>query len=395
MKLVHFTFSVAILIVYFNSSLIISQDHFKKPCNQIYELKNESFKNQVFQESEKFLSEIILNSKQNCDLKLVFKNGISYISRKSNDSKIYLHFSKDKAETILESNIDLLYLFGSAVLVDDKITSLDLAKVNSLEDLLSVALIALGNKLKKIKAPSGKDWFGGNPNAQNLYNSSSFNYAVIEQLHSDDEVKEIVSKWKKHPEWKLEPDGGKSHIDAKYLSYFNFSEGKIPGLECAAATAMHLYKSLGLVRPDMNRMQLEETYMELHRKKLKGKGIIPAKYNNALRGMEGFSISSQTYADWANILKESDWAKLTGAYRIHKYKFKLIKSNMLLKKINDENRTVLATLNKKGGFSGHIYLITDVGKEELRVDESFEWQPAKKVNWVKDGYSSLLVLEGE
>ena len=36
----------------------------------------------------------------------------------------------------------------------------------------------------------------------------------------------IISKWKKHPEWKLEPDGGKSHIDAKYLPYFNFSEEK-------------------------------------------------------------------------------------------------------------------------------------------------------------------------
>jgi hypothetical protein len=189
MKLVHFIFSVAILIVYFNSSLIISQDHFKKPCSQIYELKNESFKNKVFQESEKFLLEIISNSKQNCNLKLVFKNGISYISRKSDDSKIYLHFSKDKAETILESNIDLLYLFGSAGLVNDKITSLDLAKVNSLEDLLSVALIALGNKFKKIKSPNEDDWFGGNPNAENLFNSGSFNYSAIEQLHSDQMMK--------------------------------------------------------------------------------------------------------------------------------------------------------------------------------------------------------------
>jgi hypothetical protein len=200
---------------------------------------------------------------------------------------------------------------------------------------------------------------------------------------------------KKHPEWKLEPDGGKSHIDAKYLSYFNFSEGKIPGLECAAATAMHLYKSLGLVRPDMTRLELEETYTKLHRKVSQRNGVIPARYNNALRGMDGFPINSQTYADWANILKESDWAKLTGAYRIQKYKFKLIKSNVLLKKVNDKYTTVLATLNKKGGFSGHIYLITDVGKEELRVDESFEWQPAKKVKLINDGYSSLLVLEGK
>ena len=34
------------------------------------------------------------------------------------------------------------------------------------------------------------------PNAQNSYNSGNFNYAVIEQLHSDDKVKGIVSRWK-------------------------------------------------------------------------------------------------------------------------------------------------------------------------------------------------------
>ena len=62
--------------------------------------------------------------------------------------------------------------------------------------------------------------------------------------------------------------------------------------------------------------------------------------------------------------------------------------------LNEERKVVLATLNKKGGFSGHIYLITNVGKDELRVDESFEWQPAKKVNWIKMVYSSFLVLEG-
>jgi len=304
-----------------------------------------------------------------------------------------LHFSKDKSETILQGNNDLLYLLSSAGLMNGKTSFLDLAKINSLEDLLSVALEGLGSNFKKIKSPSGEDWFGGNPNAQNLYGSGSFNYTVIEQLHSDDEVKEIVSKWEKHPEWKLEPDGGKSHIDAKYLRYFNFSEGKIPGLECAAATAMHLYKSLGLVRPDMTRIELEETYTKLHNKKSNGQSVIPAKYNNALLGMKGFSISSQMYTDWANILKESDWAKLTGANRIQKYESKFISSRELYANVNDEKKVVLATLNKKGGFSGHIYLITDVGKEELRVDESFEWQPAKKVSWVNDGYSTLFVFE--
>jgi|JI10StandDraft_1071094.scaffolds.fasta_scaffold207100_2 hypothetical protein len=394
MKLFDFIHSLFILIFYLGALAVFPQGN-PESCIEIYELKNESFKNKVFLESGKFLFDIVSNPKPNCNLKLVFKNGISHISRKSYDSRVYLHFSKDRSETILQGNNDLLYLLSSSGLMNGKTSFLDLAKVNSLEDLLSVALEGLGNKFKKIKAPSGEDWFGGNPNAQNLYNSGNFNYTVIEQLHSDDEVKEIVSKWKKHPEWKLEPDGGKSHIDAKYLSYFNFSEGKIPGLECAAATAMHLYKSLGLVRPDMTRLELEETYTKLHRKVSQRNGVIPARYNNALRGMDGFPINSQTYADWANILKESDWAKLTGAYRIQKYKFKLIKSNVLLKKVNDKYTTVLATLNKKGGFSGHIYLITDVGKEELRVDESFEWQPAKKVKLINDGYSSLLVLEGK
>jgi hypothetical protein len=157
---------------------------------------------------------------------------------------------------------------------------------------------------------------------------------------------------------------------------------------------MHYYKSLGLVRPDMIRLELEESYTKLHRRVSQRNGVIPAKYNNALRGMDGFPINSQLYADWANILKESDWAKLTGAYRIQKYESKFISSNKLFAKVNKEKQVVLATLNKKGGFPGHIYLITDVGKEELRVDESFEWQPAKKVKWIKDGYSSLLVLEG-
>lgn len=393
MKLFYLIHSLFILIFYLGASKLFSQ-HAPESCNKIYELKNESFKNKVFLELEKYLFEIVSNSKPSCNLKIVFKDGISHISRKANDSKIYLQFSKNKSETILEGNKDLLYLLSFKGFINNKIRFPNLGNINSLEDLLSAALEELGNDFKKIKSPNGEDWFGGNPNAQNSYNGGNFNYAVIEQLHSDDKVKGIVSRWKKHPEWRLELDGGKSHIDAKYLPYFNFSEGNIPGLECAAATAMHMYKSLGLVRPDMTRLELEETYTELHRKSQQRNGIIPAKYNNALRGMDGFSVSSQMYADWANILKESDWAKLTGAYRIQKYKFKFISSREISIILNEERKVVLATLNKKGGFSGHIYLITNVGKDELRVDESFEWQPAKKVNWIKDGYSSLLVLEG-
>lgn len=395
MRLYNFTIFLIFLFFYSNSSIVLAQDESKKSCSEIYELKNESFKDRIFNNSGKFLLDIISNSKPNCNLKLVFKNGISHISRKSNDSRVYLLFSKDKLETILESNSDLLYLFNLNKFIDTRFSSGYLTDRNSLEDFLNNALAVLGNNFKKLKSPSGEDWFGGNPNSENKYASGKFNYTVIEQLHSDDEVKKVVMEWKKHPEWKLESDGGKSHLDAKYLPYFNFSEERVPGLECAAATAMHLYKSLGLVRPDMNRIRLEESYTKLHRKKLKGKGILPATNNNALRGMDGFPISSQMYADWANILKESDWAKLTGANRIQKYESKFISSNKLYAKVKEEKKVVLATLNKKGGFSGHIYLITDVGKDELRVDESFEWQPAKKVSWVKDGYSSLLVLEGK
>lgn len=84
MKLFHIIFSVLILIFSFSMPEIFSQDEPKKSCNEIYELKNESFKNKVFLESGKFLLDIVSNPKPNCNLKLVFKKGIAsliYLTR--------------------------------------------------------------------------------------------------------------------------------------------------------------------------------------------------------------------------------------------------------------------------------------------------------------------------
>jgi len=45
-----------------------------------------------------------------------------------------------------------------------------------------------------------------------------------------------------------------------------------------------------------------------------------------------------------------------------------------------------------GGFAGHAYLITFLEGDEVRADESFAWQPAKRVKWLSGGYSSMMTL---
>lgn len=280
-----------------------------------------------------------------CDLRLQFEDG-SALTRKQGERTVTLDFHPGSA--ILEDTRDLAYLMQA-----DCVTGVERS---SLRALLGSQLKCLGWNFRKLRSPAGDDWYGGNPKALNDFGSASFNYAVIEQFYSDRRAQ---------------------------------SRGETNGLECYAATAMHMYKALGLVRPDLDRKGIELRYTTMHGPN-PGNGVIPGAYYRHLRGYYDSPYTAQTAADIANILRQSDWAKLTGS-RALPLEVRAVKAQDLSVKL--KSSVVFATFNARAGFAGHAFLITELAGETLRADESYAWQPAKRIPFVKDGYALLYTLE--
>jgi len=279
-----------------------------------------------------------------CDLHLGFNDG-SAIWRKKGETAVTLDFQPEKA--ILQDIRDLGYLMQA-----DCGTGVERS---SLRALLDSQLQCTGRNFRRLRSPDGDDWYGGNPDASNEFGSGSFNYAVIEQFYSDKKAQ---------------------------------SRGETNGLECYAATAMHMYKSLGLVRPDLARKAIELRYTTMHGPN-SGNGVIPAAYYRHLRGYYDSPYTAETAFAIANILRQTDWAKLTGSHG-RPLELEALASQELSVKLR--TGVVFATFNARAGFAGHAFLITKIHGAELRADESYAWQPAKKIPFIENGYSVLYTL---
>jgi len=88
------------------------------------------------------------------------------------------------------------------------------------------------------------------------------------------------------------------------------------GLECLAAADFHLYKSMGLIPPELSRTEVEHRYTSIHGDSQPGAPRLPHELNKSLRGIPGGkAFTPREAVAFANALRADDWAKLTGADR--------------------------------------------------------------------------------
>jgi hypothetical protein len=90
------------------------------------------------------------------------------------------------------------------------------------------------------------------------------------------------------------------------------------GFECLASAAFHLYLSVGLVPPDASREELEHRYTVIHGGQVRDAPRLGPEWSRSLRGGPARNSSerrldAEATAAFANQLRETDWAKLTGA----------------------------------------------------------------------------------
>lgn len=113
------------------------------------------------------------------------------------------------------------------------------------------------------------------------------------------------------------------------FNYLGFLQAKHAfGLECHSASAVNIFKSLGVIRPDLTRLNFELTYTNLHLtsdapedfKALvkKSEYRIPSHFNDSLRGMVNLGkgqkkLTKDDFADIAKSISEvSDYSIKTG-----------------------------------------------------------------------------------
>jgi hypothetical protein len=206
---------------------------------------------------------------------------------------------------------------------------------------------------------------GGNQNAKNIRGGGRFNY-------------------QRHGQTLLG-----APPDTKYYGYAYNKNGQLVfsprGLECEGATAFHVFKSLGLVPPDLSRDELAELYTHIYSKgTMMGEGreienqvagAIPSMYNNALRGRAGNPrLGPEQIVDLANnYLRNSDWAKLTGMNNTefsYSYNSSTISSKL--------NEGFIGGITHKGQYDGrtqyHVMALVDNyysnARRKIIVDDS-------------------------
>lgn len=237
------------------------------------------------------------------------------------------------------------------------------------------------------KIPPEGNKRGGLKTASNKRGSGSFNYDIIQQTLSDknaNELKDWLDEPGNYPS-KM-PKGLPEHLKALYNEgRIDKKTGFLKGIECAASATMLMYKSFGLIPPDLNRYEIEKSYTGIVQNSdivYTGleKSVLPDNKSTSdkLR-MKVPGVNKETAQSWANdYFKNSDWAKLTGMNKKNFFSDNL-SADETKEYLKNNKGPVRATV-VAGQYPNHFVTLTGVRANNDRVeyDETL-YQPEKKI----------------
>jgi hypothetical protein len=309
------------------------------------------------------IERLIYSEKESLDLVIKFKDG-SYIKRAKNKKEIILQFASGY-NTILENNFDFSHLLlKSKESNKNCLTNYCSDKNDSLEEFLNFNLMNYYFNFKSLPM------FGGNPRAKNSYSSSQFNYQLINQTQSEGYAIEALKIWKKLKNKNLK--------ELPFKAQKHWDNLGVRGMECQGASFSHQLKSLGLIRPDFNREEIEERYTELHSTSNNlSKARIPSKFNKVLR-FKKTNFSKNDIIEIIRILQNTDWAKLTGSIQ-KKFILRELKSSTNNESIEELKKIIEAgwIINSKQVAFSHNVCIKDYSKGIILTDDSYAMQNKK------------------
>ncbi|HRG77394.1 MAG TPA: hypothetical protein PLX69_22735, partial [Leptospiraceae bacterium] len=255
-----------------------------------------SVTDKLLNKAEKHLDKIISKDINDSDLRLTFSDGSS-MERKANQENVILKHKANGSGVILRSTEDINYLVEKG---REKNGSSGINDAKSLKDFLNKNLKALGTNFTYDKN-------GGNKNATNEFGEGKFGYQTMNQVLSQHETDRQI--WKDtNNKNKLSPEA------QKYWTVNNKDgSGDVVGMECQGTSLMHVFKSLGLIRPDLNRQQVEEVYTNIHGNNKGKEGVISNEFDNPLRFRKPL-VNTDGVLKMAQTLQGSDWAKITGMH---------------------------------------------------------------------------------
>lgn len=155
------------------------------------------------------------------------------------------------------------------------------------------------------------------------------------------------------------------------------------GLECLGSAAFHLWMSMGLIPPDLTREELERRYTEIHDGPAPVGVHLAAEFTRSLRGGPARNpgerrLDAAATVEFANRLRETDWAKLTGS-AVGRYSVRALRST---------DELVAHFENGGGGVrttwadGGHYFVLTGARRENGVVtvdqDDSLWKTPAQR-----------------
>ncbi len=160
------------------------------------------------------------------------------------------------------------------------------------------------------------------------------------------------------------------------------SDSQQRGLECLAAAHVHLYKSMGLVPPELTREQFEHRYTSIHGDTSPSTPRIPAVFNKALRGIPSAAKFTPIEAvKFANELRNDDWAQLTGASK-GRYRYKSFAS---IGEVISHFQGCGGAVHAGWKNGGHHFVLTDGyaknGKVIVNQDDSLRGDSTPIRDW--------------
>lgn len=195
----------------------------------------------------------------------------------------------------------------------------------------------------------------------------------------------------------LRYDGGGAAPNVRGLDRFTYAtvqqvlvspDPSQRGIECLAAAAVHLYKSMGLVPPGLSREEFEHRYTSIHG----DSGATPRlghEFDKTLRGIPSERrFDASATAAFANQLRHDDWAKLTGAAR----------GPYVVKELKNVDAVVSHFAQGGAGVrttwadGGHYFVLTgarrEAGEVVVNQDDSLRTSPARRKSPEQEPYAT-------